>query len=340
MFSKLFGREPGPVNEAQVEKDIDRVLDDVGSATQNVRWDVLLSRRTGSRLYQRPGMDGIEFFKLRPFQPGDPWRKIHARQTLRSPERKLVVRENRPEVMNTDWVIVDLEPTHDFAGLRESKLWLGARLVATAILSTEKAHDMVGFIAYAGDKLIKIGPDTADNVLRLALAVCLAPPLAEPGEDTGLEAAVSLLPPAGHNIVWISDGLNLTEAHKDLLADLAGRHRVLAGVPQDWREQYLPEPSAWWPFPYRLKVHDLKTHEKRTLNCNKRFRETYTEQWRDHTNNLVAFCEKAGLGVRILQTEHEVRQHSQSLNAEQREEAIALQREEAIMSFLELLREP
>jgi uncharacterized protein (DUF58 family) len=261
---------------------------------------------------------------------------------MRSPDRKLIIRENRPEVMNTDWVIVDLEPTHDFAGLRESKLWLGARLVATAILSSEKAHDMVGFLAYAGDQVIaRIGPDTAGNVLRTALAVCLAPPAVNITESAGgLGEAAAVLPPTGHNVVWVSDGLNLTEGQKDVLADLAGRHKVVAGIPQDYREQYLPEPSWWWPFPYRLKVHDLKTHERRTLNCNKAFRDTYTRQWREHTDALLAFCDRVGMGARVLQTEHEIIQHNGNHSVSDIEQLIAAQREEAIVNFLELLQEP
>lgn len=340
MFSKLFGRGPKPPDDAQVERDIDRVLDDVGRATQHIRWDVLLSRRSGARLYQRPGMDGIEFFKLRPFQPGDPWRKINARQTMKSPDRKLVVRENRPEVMNTDWILVDLEPTHDFAGLRESKLWLGARMVASAILSSEKQHDMVGFLAYAGDQLIaQVGPDTAENVLRLALEVCLAPPAVEhQGEPTGLEAAVSLLPVGGQNVVWITDGLNLTDRQQGVLAELAGRHRVVAAILQDWREQYLPEPPRWWPFPYRLKVHDLKTHEKKKLNCDPAYRQQYTKDWVEHTARLTAFCDRVGIASRVLQTEHEVVQKTD--RAEDVLKAIEDQREAAIVSFLELLQEP
>lgn len=341
MFESLFGSTPAPPDDEQIELDIDRVLDDVGRATQNVRWDVLLSRRSGSRLSQRPGLDGIEFYKLRQFQPGDPWRKIHTRQTLKTPDRKLIVRENRPEVMNTDWVIVDLEPTHDFAGLRESKLWLGARLVASAILSSEKAHDMVGFLAYAGANLIaQVGPDTADNVLRLALGVCLSPPRVELGEQTGLEAAVSMLPAAGHNVTWITDGLNLTAAQEGVLAELAGRHRVCAAILQDWREQYLPEPAWWWPFPYRLKVHDLKTHEKKKLNCDREFRRMYTQQWQEHTRRLLDFCERVGILARVVQTEHEIVQHSGRLSRADVEKAIAAQREEAIVSFLELLQEP
>jgi uncharacterized protein (DUF58 family) len=339
MFQSLFGRAPQPPDEAQVEKDIDRVLDDVGRATQCVRWDVLMSRRTGSRLYQKADLEGVEFFKLRPFQPGDPWRKINARQTMKTPDRKLIVRENRPERMNTDYVIVDLEPTHDFAGLRESKLWLGARLVATAILSSEKAHDMVHFLAYAGEHVIaSIGPDTPENVLRLALEVCLSPPHVELGEENGLEAAVSLLPTGGNNVVWISDGLNITDKQEGVLADLAGRHRVVAGIPQDWREQYLPEPAWWWPFAYRLKVHDLKTHEKKKLNCDKDFRRQYTKQWQEHTKRLTDFCDRVGISARVLQTEHEVVLKRGS--NEDVEKAIELQREEAIVSFLELLQEP
>jgi uncharacterized protein (DUF58 family) len=339
MFESLFGRAPSPPDEAQIEKDIDRVLDDVGRALQYSRYDVVLSRRTGNHLRQRPDLNGIEFEKLRTMQPGDPWNKVNARQTLKTPDRKLIVRENRPEVMHTDYVIVDLEPTHDFAGLRESKLWLGARLVATAILSSEKAHDMVHFLAYAGDDLIAhIGPDTPENVLRLALEVCLAPPRVELGNQTGLEAAVSMLPSSGNNVVWVSDGLNITEDQKGVLADLAGRHRVVAAVPQDWREQYLPEPAWWWPFSYRLKVHDLKTHEKKKLNCNKDFRRLYTQQWQEHTKGLNDFFDRAGIAARIIQTEHEVVLKRRS--NEDVQKTIELQREEAILSFLELLQEP
>jgi len=339
MSWNLFRRGPALTDEEQLERDIDRVLDDVGEATQNVRWDVLLSRRAGSRLYQKPGLDGIEFFKLRPMQPGDPWKKLHVRQTMRTPDRKLIIRENRPEVMNFDVIIVDLEPTHDFAGLRESKLWLVSRLVATSILSSEKAHDLVLFIAYAGDQIIAhIGPDTAENVMRQALAICLAPPKVEAGPEIGLEAAVSLLPPQGHNITFISDYLNLTDAQMGVLADLSGRHKVVAGIPQDWREQYLPEPSPWWPFPYRLQMYDLKTREKKRINCTRWFRSVYTQQWRDHTQFVQDFNEGAGIACAILQTEHEVEQRNLSL--EEREAAIAVQREEAIISFLELLQEP
>jgi uncharacterized protein (DUF58 family) len=237
---------------------------------------------------------------------------------------------------------VDLEPTHDFAGLRESKLWLGARMVASAILSTEKAHDMVGFLAYAGDQLVaRIGPDTAENVLRLALEVCLSPPHVEhQGEPTGLEAAVSLLPVGGQNVVWITDGLNLTDTQQGILAELAGRHRVVATILQDWREQYLPEPPRWWPFPYRLKVHDLKTHEKRKLNCDRAYREQYTKDWVEHTARLTAFCERVGIASRVVHTEHEVVQKNERLSAAAIAKAIEEQREAAIVSFLELLQEP
>lgn len=322
------------------EERLNRILSEVLKATMYVRWDIIRSRRAGKWLSRRRG-GGIEFDHLREFDAtaGDTIASLSARKTMLTGGQKWVVRVNRPELQNTDWLLMDVAPTHIFGGLRESKLDLCARAGATALLSTQKSNDLAGFVAYADDHVVSYLPASPPcNILSEVVGTILEPPYAVGDGDSGLESALAVLPQAGANVTWISDCLNLTGRQRELLKDVADRHRLMAVVVQDWREQYLPEPRLSW-LPYRLKVFDLKTNTRGTFNCTRSNRQKYTREFREHTERLRQFFQEAGISYAIVQTEHEVEQAAYETE-EKRQQAIARQRMEAIHEILALLTNP
>jgi uncharacterized protein (DUF58 family) len=339
---QFFGRAPALSAEQKLEQDVDRVLDEVAEGMHNVRWDVLRSLRAGEKLLQTGG-SGIEFRQLRSFVQGqDEIKMLHARQTAKrgGEHGDWVVRENRPEVISIDYLLMDVAPTHDFGNLRESKLWLCARAGATAALSTEAAGDLLGFVAYADNEIVRhIQPRSPRRILRDIIGNIIEPPYASGDVASGLEDAFSKLPRQRTSVVWITDCLNLTDKQKDLVAEAAGRHRLLAVVPQDLREWKLPEPRWWWPFPYRLKVFDLTTHRRYSFYCNKRNRDLYTQEFQRHTEELVRFFDQVGVRHAIVHTEHEVEVRDYNTQAEL-EKAITEHRMEQVLKVQQLIWMP
>lgn len=335
---RFFGRTPAISPEQKLEQDVDRVLDEIAEGMHNVRWDVLRSLRSGEKLLQTGG-SGIEFRQLRGFVQGqDEIKMLHARQTAKRGGEygDWVVRENRPEVISIDYLLMDVAPTHDFGNLRESKLWLCARAGATAAQSTQAAGDLLGFVAYADNEIVRhIQPRPPQRILRDIIGNILEPPYASGDVSSGLEDAFSKLPRQRTSVVWITDCLNLTEKQKELVAETAGRHRLLAVVPQDLREWKLPEPRWWWPFPYRLKVFDLTTHQRYSFYCNKRNRELYTEEFMRHTEELKRFFDQVGVRYAIVHTEHEVEVRDYNTEDEL-QKAIAEHRMEQVLKVQQL----
>lgn len=342
MFEFLFGRSSGLTPEERLDQDTDRVLDEVGDGLQNVNWDVVRALRGGDHLSRVRG-SGMELMQLRSFIPGqDEMRMLAARPTMKAGGEygKWVVRDNLSEQINIDYLLMDVAPTHDFGNLRESKLWLCARAGATAAMATDAASDLLGFIAYADDQVVHhMQPNSPKRILRDIIGTILEPPAATGDIESGLESAFGMLPTTRSTVTWITDCLNLTERQKEVVAEAAGRHRILAVVPQDLREWMLPEPPRWWPFPYRLKVFDLTSHKRYSFWCTRRNRARYTEEFMRHTEELSRFFEEVGISYAIVHTEHEV-EMAEYQDEEAREQAIAEQRMDQILKVQQLFCAP
>lgn len=338
MLEFLFGKAHILTPEQKLDQDIERVLDEVAEGLQHVRWEIVRSARTGERLSRLRG-PGIEFQQLRDFIPGqDEMRMLHSRQTMKrgGAYGQWVVRENRPELINIDLLMMDVSPTHNF-GMRESKLWLSARAGATAALCTQKAGDLLGFVAYADNQVVhRLRPSPPKRILHNIIGTILEPPAASGDLSSGAEDAFSALPSGRTNITWITDGLNLDNPQRDLVAGLRDRHNIRVVIPQDYREWMLPEPKRWWPFPYRLKVFDLTTHRHHTFTCTKRFRRQYTEEFMAHTQDLQNFFDQVGIACAFIHTEYEVQMRDYATELE-RAEAIAKHRMDQVIKVQQLL---
>lgn len=331
--------KPAADPEKLHEQNIDRVLNEVADGMHNVRWDVVRAMRAGDKLL-RTGGAGIEFRQLRSYVPGqDELKMVHARQTAKrsGAEGDWVVRENRPEVITTDYLLMDVAPTHDFGNLRESKLWLCARAGATAALATQGCGDLLGFVAYADNEVVRyMRPSPPRRIIRDVVGTIIEPPYATGDLSSGLEDAFAKVPHTRSSVVWITDCLNLTDEQKDVVAQAAGRHRILAVVPQDLREWMLPAPQWWWPFPYRLKVFDLTTHRRYTFSCTRRNRELYTQEFLRHTEELESFFNSVGVKYAIVRTEHEVETRDYATEKE-RQEAIFQHRMGEVLKVQQLI---
>jgi uncharacterized protein (DUF58 family) len=323
------------------DEAVQRILAEVGRGVLATRWDIVHARILANRLFIRNG-GGDDFFQIREFQYGDAWRTVDPRKTMATAGQKIWVREYRPELQDVWYILFDGSPTHDFAGLRQSKLDVCARGAATVCMCAKAMDDLVGCIVYSGNKVVRhIRPSYPRTILHHVVQTVLEPPFADGDPDEGLAAAIKLVPKDGPvNIVWLTDGLNLKEkglAALDGLKRLEGVRKVV--VPQDFREQYLPEPT--WSslgIPPRIKVFDLRTHEPFYFVCNKAGRERYTREWAEHTQWLRDALKAKRMGAVVVQTEHET--EARHDNEEEREQALTAQRIKAVQEMVGLFASP
>lgn len=325
----------------QQDASAQRILDEVGRGVLATRWDVVQNRILANRLFVRKG-GGDDFFQIREFQTGDSWRSVDARKTLSTGGQKILVREYRPEVQESWYIIFDGSPTHDFAGLRQSKLDVCARAAATACMCAKAMDDLVGFIVYSGSEVVHYTPASYPRtIMRDVVRTILDPPYADGDPNEGLRKAIDRLPKDGPaNIVWVTDGLNLGEKGVAALAALSrleGVRKVV--VPQDYREHHLPEPtwrSLW--IPARRKVFDLRTKEPYYFNGNAAARRLYTQEWELHTHWLQQTLKQHRMDSVVVQTEHET--ETIHKNPEEREAALRDQRTKAVQAMVGLFASP
>ena len=321
---------------SKIDHDIERILEEVSRGVLATRFDLVRMNILANRQFIRKG-GGDDFFQIREFQVGDAWRAVDARKTMSTGGQKILVREYRPEVQDAWYIVFDGSPTHNFSGLRQSKLDVCARAAATVLMCAKTMDDLVGCIVYSGSEVVfHCRPNYPRIVMDEILRIMLQPPFAPGNPDEGLAKAIDELPNDGPtNLVWITDGLNLQEAGLEslkLLADMQGARKVV--VPQDYREQYLPAPSwhSLWIAP-RRKVFDLRTHRPYYFKTNRAAREAYTREWQEHNKWLTDVLAARRLDPVFVQTEHQP--ETAVGNSEEREEALLAQRIKAIQDMIE-----
>jgi uncharacterized protein (DUF58 family) len=341
LLHRLSPEDKQAQEQLRLDEAVQRILAEVGRGVLATRWDIVHARILANRLFVRRG-GGDDFFQIREFQYGDAWRSVDPRKTMATAGQKIWVREYRPELQDVWYILFDGSPTHVFAGLRQSKLDVCARGAATVCNCAKAMDDLVGCIVYSGNKVVEhIRPNYPRAILRQVVRTVLEPPFAEGDPDDGLAAAINLLPKDGPiNVVWLTDGLNLKEkglAALEGLKRLEGVRKVV--VPQDYREQYLPEPTwSGLGIPQRIKVFDLRTHEPFYFVCNKAGRERYTREWDEHTQWLRDALKDKGMGTVVVQTEHET--EARYDNAIEREDALTAQRITAVQEMVGLFASP
>jgi len=215
---------------------------------------------------------GLEFSELRPYQPGDDLRHLHAAASARTgtPQVRVFHEERNRSLL----LLADLSAS---CGPRQRRLLeTAAALLGFAAASQ---RDRVGLIAFS-DRIETILPLRGGprHVRRLLLELCSLRPggrgtdLAQP-----LRAAGGLLRKPGM-IVLLSD-LH-TELPVDLLRRLGSRHDLLALIPRDPGERQLPPVGLF-------NLEDAEIGRRCVVDLSGQ-RNTLQRSWEQHERKLSA----------------------------------------------------
>jgi hypothetical protein len=339
MKSRKTARSKRLTAEKAKQKAVMRIIRETGRGTLGIRFEAMRLMMLANRVYVRQMSSGDDYFQTREFQEGDSWTAVDARRTMQSTnEEEIMVKEYRPELQETWYIIFDGSPTNDFAGLRQNKLDVCARAACAGLTCAQVVDDRVGFIVYSGSEIVcHIPPSQPRNILLKVVETILDPPYAEGDPDLGLEKAFSLVPKNGTvNIIWLSDCLNLNKRGTRVLSQMSrlkGTRKLV--VPWDERERILPKASvkSLW-IPPRIKVFDMRDHTAHNFLCTEANRAQYTAEWDEHIGYLKKMAKRKRIGSVFVQTEH---QGDVTFASEKhKERALEKQRRKAIQEILRL----
>ncbi len=132
---------------------------------------------------------GQEFYSIREYHPGDPYKDINWRAFART--RELMVNEHEREDLTDVVIIMDARRNSVMSGARRNPLDYCARVTASLALYFIRRRDKIGITIY-GDKIRSIHPDSGERHLYTILNL-LAETRPE-GELTFASAMDVLLP--------------------------------------------------------------------------------------------------------------------------------------------------
>ena len=224
---------PGPVPEALL-----RSLElSVRRRAQGLMPGEVRSHQLGS---------GTELALVRPYRPGDDVRRIDWNVTARTGEPH--VRVDVAERTLTTWLVLDRSPSMAFgtADRRKADVAEGVAL-ALGHLSTRRGNRL-GIVTFGGDADAVMAPRSGPRGMLAALRESRRGPAAGPVGTTSLREAVLRVGRVarGRSLVVLVADFRGESGWDRALADLGGRHDVLAIEIRDRHEDELPDIGSVW----------------------------------------------------------------------------------------------
>ena len=117
-------------------------------------------QRLGRRQSRLRG-GGLEFDRIRPYQPGESTRRINWTATARQGNRSLFVNTYYEDKALTVMLVVDLSASMDFGTKRLTKKALAAELSASLVYSALMSNDRIGLLGFTSEVACYIPPGQA-----------------------------------------------------------------------------------------------------------------------------------------------------------------------------------
>lgn len=156
-----------------------------------------LPDRVGDHVSRSVG-DGVEFFDVREYRPGDRMRRINWRATA----RRGSLQANRSAAERACDVVMVLDAFSDVGGAGNSSLDISVRGVVAAAQAYLDRHDRVGLVVLGGE-LRWLRPDIGGRQFYRVIEQVLDARLAHAGDRPALAAVPpAALPPGGLGLVF------------------------------------------------------------------------------------------------------------------------------------------
>lgn len=104
---------------------------------------------------------GLEFDRIRDYEPGEGIRRINWTATARQGHGSILVNTYYEDKALTLMLVVDLSASMDFGTKRLTKKALAAELSASLVYSALKSHDRIGLLGFTSDVACYIPPGQA-----------------------------------------------------------------------------------------------------------------------------------------------------------------------------------
>ncbi|HTY13319.1 MAG TPA: DUF58 domain-containing protein [Candidatus Omnitrophota bacterium] len=193
---------------------------------------------------------GLEFYEVREYQPGDDVRLIDRNVSARlgHPYIKKFVEERQRTII----LMVDISASNDFGSLKKSKNEIAAELAAVLAFSAIKNNDLVGLLLFSGAVEKYIPPKKGrKHVLRLVREI-----LNHKREDGGTDIAAALkylsrVQRKSSIIFLISDLLD--SGYEKAMLSASKKHDLISLIIKDRNEKELPR------LPFTVNLEDPET---------------------------------------------------------------------------------
>jgi uncharacterized protein (DUF58 family) len=245
---------------------------------------------------------GIDFARLREYEPGDDVRYIDWNATART--TRPYIREYNEDREITAWFLVDLSPSVDFGTVDQDTLkrTVLIDLVGTLARILTRRGNRIGAMVY-GSGVQRTIPVASGRVAVLRLIEDL---LREPMLERAAATDLGVLLDAGlrtirrRSLVIIASDFISAPGWERPLHLLSRRHELLAVRLVDPRERSLPDVGV-------VVVQDAETGEQLEVDTGDRaFRERFAAAARARDAAVAATFRRAGVDVATVSTEDDL----------------------------------
>lgn len=276
----------------------------LGTKSQHLRFNSQRKSMTsGAGDHKSPFRgQGIEFYEVRRYQPGDDVRNIDWRVTARmnQPFMKIFTEERERTVL----LCIDANAGMRFGTRGTFKSIQAARAAALLGSMAQAANDRVGGLVFGDipEGLKFFDAARSRRPLWKVLKTLSNKPPEKTSKPYAIEDALAMLDrvaPTGSLIFIVSDFLGIKDTLEKSLATLRRRCDVILICVTDPADRELPpmEP-VWFASPGGIKVL--------AGTDNKKGRETYTKQWRENRDKLETIATRQRAHIIDLQTSSDV----------------------------------
>jgi len=316
--------------ESKVEELVAAVEERAITCPIPIRWRANQSMVGGGERNSRSkGLNGTDFYGLKPYEFGDDVKKIDWAATAKSGGQEIYVKQYYEPRDVKVWILIDSKLTMDFGTVRTTKRILAAELACSIIKSVKKTNDLVGFITYDEKGIQALTPKAkpAGMVKLQCLRAIIEPGVRHlfPNETSenvsidmgnekdvsGLATALEYVRTKPRALVFvISDFLDLSDNDKEELELTAARHALATMYVQDRRERELP--NTWGIIP----MEDIRTGQRKSVwlppkwwpfqGKGRGVRDQYAQNFQNARGEVIAFFRNNGILWEEFSTEEGV----------------------------------
>jgi uncharacterized protein (DUF58 family) len=228
---------------------------------RRLRWALqrpLASRLNGDERSKFTG-PGVDFARLRQYQPGDDVRRIDWKATARSD--RVFIREAEVDRAVDVWLVVDVSPSVDWGTAECLKRGRAVELAAAAGQVLGRHGNRLGLLLFAEQPVSLVPPGSGRAHLERVVAQLRLAPRSPSRGSTDLAAPLRSIDGLARRpslIVLVSDFL-MPQGWTLVLTKLARRHEIVAARLSDPREMSLPDVGI-------ITLEDPETGEQLTVD--------------------------------------------------------------------------